>query len=268
MVRPILIALQALGVSGCSVRDPAACSVRCGAAAECPNQMVCGADSYCYGSDETPGTCAFRPDAGSDTGDDDAGGELCDPCDPVAQCGCEDGEGCYVETEGTTACELAGDRTQDQTCSTDGSCAAGYDCVSSGSGGKHCQEYCDDDLDCDGEVALCNREATGGTARVCTSDCDPMSSSGCRTDRSCVLDIGEDDRFDVNCRIPGAGLYLDSCVDQLDCGEGLLCVTTAGSGTYCRYVCEIGGFDCGGGTCGPLDPPAWVGDIEYGVCPF
>lgn len=269
MVRSLLIA-GALALAGCQVRSPDACAVTCSAATGCPDGMTCGADSFCYGSDQVVGSCSGSvPDGGA--GDTDGSQATCgadDPCDPVAQCGCDDGQGCYLSGGGEADCLSAGDRTQDQTCGSDDDCAAGYDCVSAGAGGRHCQKYCADDGDCDGELSLCNREVGDGAARICTSDCDPMAG-GCRSGEDCVLGVGEDGRFDANCRVPGSGTYLDSCVTQSDCGAGLLCVSTPGSGTYCQYLCEVGSSDCGSSVaCGRLDPPALFNDTEYGVCSF
>jgi hypothetical protein len=94
-------------------------------------------------------------------------------------------------------------------------------------------------------------------------------AGGCRSGEDCVLGVGEEGRFDANCRVPGTGSYLDACVDQSDCAAGLLCVTTPGSGTYCQYLCEVGTSDCGSSTvCGRLDPPALFNGTEYGVCNF
>jgi hypothetical protein len=260
MVRPLLIAALALSAAACQVREPDPCAVRCTAASGCPEDMTCGADNFCYAADQAVGSCTGAvPDGGDGVCDD--------PCEAVSQCGCEDSEGCYLTGTGEAACLASGDRTQDETCSSDEECAAGHDCVSAGPGGRHCQRYCSDDIDCDGELSLCNREVGGGAARICTSDCDPMVG-GCSSGEDCVLGVGEDSRFDANCRIPGSGTFLDACVDQSDCGVGLLCVNSGG-GTICQYLCEVGTTDCGSGvTCGRLDPPALFGDSEYGVCDF
>lgn len=278
MVRPLLILAGALALAACQVRQPDACAVRCTAAAGCPDDMTCGADSFCYGADQPVGSCTGTvPDAGpddddgdppADGGDDPVTCDQQDPCDAVSQCGCEGDEGCYLSGTGEASCLTAGDRVQDQSCGGDDDCAAGYDCISAGAGGRHCKRYCADDGDCGGELSLCNREVGGGAARICTSDCDPLIG-GCRSGEDCVLGLGEDERYDANCRVPGAGNYLDTCVDQSDCGPGLLCVTTPDVGTYCQYLCEVGSTDCGSsGTCGRLDPHAYFAGTEYGVCSF
>ncbi len=268
MVRQLLIALAAVAaLSACQVRNPDPCAVRCTAATGCPSEMTCGADGFCYGASEAVGSCTGTvPDGGSD---DDGDPNVCDsPCEAVSQCGCADDQGCYLGGGGEAECLEAGDRTQDMTCAGDDDCAAGYDCVSAGPGGRHCQQYCDGDSDCGGDLSLCNRQVGGGAARICTSDCDPMVG-GCSSGEDCVLGQGMDGRFDANCRVPGAGAFLDTCVDQSDCGAGLLCVSTPGSGTYCQYLCEVGTADCGSSfTCGRLDPPALFADTEYGVCNF
>lgn len=258
MVRPLLIAVASLAAAACQVRSPDPCAVRCTAAAGCPEDMTCGPDDFCYAADQAIGSCTGSvPDGGS------AGCST--PCEAVSQCGCDGSEGCYLTGTGEASCLTAGDRTQDETCGSDDDCAAGYDCVSAGPGGRHCQKYCSEDGHCDGDLSLCNREVGGGAARICTSDCDPMVG-GCGSGDDCVLGVGEDGRFDANCRVPGTGSFLDACVDQSDCGPGLLCVSN-GSGTYCEYLCEVGTADCGSTvTCGRLDPPALFADTEYGVC--
>ena len=263
MVRQLLIALAALAaLSACQVRNPDPCAVRCTAASGCPEDMTCGADGFCYGADQAVGSCTGSvPDGGSDG--------VCDsPCEAVSQCGCDGEDGCYLSGSGEASCLAAGDRTQDETCGGDDDCAAGYDCVSAGPGGRHCQKYCGADSDCDGDLSLCNREVGGGVARICTSDCDPMIG-GCSSGEDCVLGVGMDGRFDANCRVPGSSGYGDACVDQADCAAGLLCVTSPGSGTYCEYLCEVGTADCGSSiTCGRLDPPALFAGTEFGVCDF
>ena len=262
MVRPLLIALAGLAAAACQVRSPDPCAVRCTAAAGCPEDMTCGADNFCYGADQAVGSCTGIVPDGGDSAECDA------PCEAVSQCGCDGSQGCYLTGAGEASCLSAGDRTQDQTCASDDDCAAGYDCVSAGPGGRHCQRYCSEDSNCEGELSLCNREVGGGAARICTSDCDPMVG-GCGSGETCVLGVGEDGRFDANCRVPGSGVFLDSCVDQSDCGAGLLCVSTAGTGTICQYLCEVGTADCGSSIiCGRLDPPALFADTEFGVCDF
>ncbi len=264
MVRSVLIA-AVLALGACQVHPPDPCAVTCTAASGCPDGMTCGADNFCYGSGQAMGSCSGSVADGGN-GDGQATCGEGDPCDPVAQCGCDDGQGCYLSGGGESSCLSAGERTQDQTCGADEDCAAGYDCVSAGAGGRHCQKYCADDIDCEGDLSLCNREVGGGAARICTSDCDPMVG-GCRSGEDCVLGIGEDDRFDANCRVPGSGGYLATCVSQTDCAAGLLCVSTAGSGSTCQYLCEVGTTDCGDTvSCGRLDPPALFNQTEYGVC--
>jgi hypothetical protein len=263
VVRQLLIATAAVAaLSACQVRNPDACAVRCTAATGCPDEMTCGADGYCYGGDQAVGSCTGAvPDGGGDA--------TCDsPCEAVSQCGCDGEDGCYLSGSGEASCLASGDRTQDMTCAGDDDCAAGFDCVSAGPGGRHCQKYCGEDTDCDGDLSLCNREVGGGAARICTSDCDPMVG-GCRSGEDCVLGVGMDGRFDANCRVPGSSAFGDPCLDQPDCGAGLLCVTTPGAGTTCQYLCEVGTADCGSSiTCGRLDPPALFAGTEFGVCDF
>jgi hypothetical protein len=263
VVRQLLIGLAAFAaLSACQVRNPDPCAVRCTSATGCPDEMTCGADGFCYGADQAVGSCTGAvPDGGSD-------GTCDSPCEAVSQCGCDGEEGCYLSGSGEAACLASGDRTQDMTCAGDDDCAAGYDCVSAGPGGRHCQKYCGADADCDGDLSLCNREVGGGAARICTSDCDPMVG-GCRSGEDCVLGVGMDGRFDANCRVPGSSGYGAACVDQADCAAGLLCVTSAGAGTLCEYLCEVGTADCGSSVaCGRLDPPALFGGTEFGVCNF
>jgi hypothetical protein len=296
MARLVLIAAAAAAAlifaaaPGCNAGNPRPCTVTCAADLKCPDGTSCGADLYCYGPDETPGSCAQGDDGGddatdnADVGDDNDGTDgtddgtdgpdggddaACDPCDPVAQCGCSDDQGCYIARDETTpACATAGKRGEEGPCVDELDCAAGFGCSAEGLLGRHCQRYCADDADCGGGLRLCNRPAgTATEIRLCTSDCEPLDTLACGAGEKCTLDEGEDARWDARCLEHRDGAMFEDCFDQFDCGPGLICVdfTTFSS---CEALCRVGGTDCGGVACLGFVGGLQFGGDEYGSCDF
>jgi hypothetical protein len=277
----------ALAAIACSAGDPRPCSVTCGTAGECPDGTTCGDDQYCYGADETPGSCAqgTEPDAGDDASDDgtdgndgdgtddgaDDGGDTgaCDPCDPVEQCGCAESEACYVADGSEVICILAGSLGEEGSCTSDTDCRAGYDCVTEGPLVGHCQQYCTDDEGCGGGLRLCNRIAGNTDVRTCTSDCDPLDVTACAVGEKCTLDEGAGGRHDTRCLDTGGLQYLDVCFEQYDCDAGLICAAVGTEFGTCEFLCTIGGADCGAGVeCVGFLTPILFNDVEYGYCLF
>ena len=294
----IAAAAAAAGAAGCDAGGPRFCSVTCGAAGECPGGTTCGPDLYCYAPDDVPGSCAQagQPDGGD--GGDGTGGDIgdgagdgtdgagdgtdgagdgtggdgtgsCDPCDPVEQCGCAQGDGCYAggDTSGPS-CAPAGALGEEGLCSTDPECSAGLGCAVEDNLGGHCQKYCNEDADCGGGLRLCNRAVPGSEVRACTSDCDPLDTAACGATEKCTLDRGQDERYDARCLQHGGGGFLDVCLDQTDCGPGLICIDNGVDGD-CEFLCTIGGTDCGADvTCLGFTTPVVFGGVEYGSCLF
>lgn len=290
-----LVASAATVLGGCSAGGPRSCSVTCSAAGECPDGTSCGPDLYCYSPQETPGSCALagEPDGGggdgvgddgsddgsdgSDDGGDDSGddsgddggddGPGCDPCDPVEQCGCVAGDGCYAGASGP-ACAQAGELGEEGLCTSDPDCSPGYGCAADGAVDGHCRRYCGEDGDCGGGVRLCSRAVPGSSTRICSSDCDPLDSAACGVGEKCTLDEGEDARYDARCLEHGGLVYLDICYDQPDCGPGYICVAVGPDFGTCEYLCTVGSAECGSVTCTGFATPLLFGGDEYGYCPF
>ena len=274
-----LVALATgLGIAGagCDAGSPRPCTVTCGGGGECPEGTQCGPDSFCYGPGETPGSCPTGDDDLGDSADDsgDIGdgtdGPECDPCDPVEQCGCPDGEACYVGSPSPgPVCAAAGQRGEEGFCAVDAECTSGYGCAFADTlDAGHCQRYCDDDADCGGFLALCNRTASATSdIRLCTSDCDPIDTSACAAGEKCTFGLGEDARWDANCSPHAGGLVFEPCTFESDCGPGLVCVADDIGATTCETLCLLSDPLCPGlMTCGGLVPRLVFGGVEYGAC--
>lgn len=291
------IAALTLAVAGCSAGDPRACTVTCAADGQCPDGTTCGADLYCYGPSETPGSCSQTGDDlsdddgadvsddvtdvgddGTDAGDDgtddagddgadDGGDAACEPCDPVEQCGCIEGEACYIGGDAPEpSCAGAGEAGGEGACTDDADCAPGFGCAIQGQRGRHCQRYCNVDADCGGGLRLCNRAAGSATdIQLCTSNCDPVDTSACAFDEKCTLSQGAGGRWDARCLEHDGVVFGAECIDQFDCEPGLLCVDFAGIGS-CEVLCTIGGTECGAGFCEGFFPPVEFVGLEYGFC--
>ena len=299
LVALALAAAAAAGVStvaACSAGDPSACTITCGAGGACPDGTTCGTDSYCHGSGEAPGSCAQggsgddgagddgsgadgsggdgTSDGGGDgaDGSDDGGGDgpgACDPCDPVAQCGCADGEGCHVGGDAPEpTCSPAGDLGEEGACATDADCAAGFACHAELGLGGHCQAYCNQDDDCGGGVRLCNRPVAGTDVRTCTSDCDPLDTVACGLEQKCTLSEGADGRWDARCLQHGGAIDFEECIEQWDCAPGYLCVEVDVQFAECEPFCVVGDSCTSGSICSSFLPSVVLGGVEYGYCPF
>src|SRR5262245_3091398 len=113
-MRALLAVTASVCAVGCSAQ-PERCKVQCGPAGDCPEGTACGADQYCYASDDHAGLCtASAADASSLPGDPDAA---------------------VVPPD-------AGKLLLDQPCAEEDSCAGDLLCADYGVGGSHCKEIC------------------------------------------------------------------------------------------------------------------------------
>ncbi len=280
LARALLAAVAGAAVTtACDAGSPRACTVSCSADGQCPDGTTCGTDSFCHAPGEPAGSCAeggAGDDSsgsddgsdGSDGGDGSDGPGACEPCDPVEQCGCVDGEACYVgRGSPEPACAPAGTGVEETPCATDGECAAGFAChIEPGLGG-HCQAYCNQDADCGGGVSLCNRPVAGTETRTCTSDCDPLDNAACGLLEKCTLDQGAGGRSDARCLEHGGGLDFETCFEQYDCAPGYICAAAEPEFGVCEFMC-ITGTSCGSSTCTGYLPAVELAGVEYGFCPF
>jgi len=228
------------------------------------------------GVDGAPGDAPMGP---PETGVDaarDAGPPCAEmPCRLVVpQCGCADGEGCYLGADGMRACLPAGRVAYLARCAGASVCQPGYLCVGS-RGQNFCQKLCAADADCDGG-ALCVGQlgdGMGGTVPgvlLCGVSCDPIGSTPCPTGSACTIarEAMGAMRFYTMCRAAGMVTEGVACADARDCLAGLVCVGPEGGATTCqRYCLAATGTGCGPGTaCTQFSDMPVVGGIEYGAC--
>lgn len=117
-------------------------------------------------------------------------------CDPLQECGCEDGEMCIVRatSEGdtvlaTTVCVTEGGIEAGQNCSDEvEACVPGTSCV-----GNLCKPLCTSDDDCDSDVgpSSCLAIYVGGIevpgVRTCQIPCEFDTGKGCAPSSVCAL---------------------------------------------------------------------------------
>jgi hypothetical protein len=146
-------------------------------------------------------------------------------------------------------------------CASATACAPGYSCVNG-----TCHEFCDADGDCAGGGARC--ELPIADWQVCTSLCDPLSSSGCQNGWACALGKRPGGtRWTTDCRVEGAGVEDSPCTSDTQCGRGLVC---AGSPKHCARYCnsaQPGGSGCPGADDCVFDSNSPVIDgVTWGAC--
>jgi hypothetical protein len=238
-MRAFLALAAALCAAGCSAQ-PERCKVQCGPSGDCPEGTACGADLYCYASDDHAGLCtASAADAAALPGDPDAA--LVPP----------------------DASELA----LDQPCAADGAdCAGDLVCADYGVGGSHCKATCTEPGDCTGVRSRCSRTDVDSGDMLCSSNCDPLGTGDCADGEKCLLGRAADGLLDVNCAAHGGIDLLDPCTISADCRPGLICVGTAPN-KVCQQLCEVGTASCGpGASCTAVAGENQLGGVEYSYC--
>lgn len=219
-----------------------------------------------------PGT----PDAGRIPLIDAGTGCVASPCELVPQCGCPAGEACDLDgtalpTGGTACRPVTAPGMELSTCGGTTTCAAGFVCLGL------CHEYCENDTQCTAPGGLCTIQITYGSppmivpgARVCSPNCNPLTSTGCPVDWGChVYRNTTEMRSFTSCAMAGAGDHGTTCVDDDTCAAGLSCVNTGG-GSVCLKNCNVttnlGCSTLPGSSCVGFADPAVIGATEYGVC--
>ena len=252
-------------LAGCYSPQFVDCSVECGGSpingALCPKNTVCLSDGFCHATREEP-LCGAGD--GDGDGDGDGGLNACDPCELVSQCGCESDEACDNDLDPT--CRPAGNARQGEVCSAANDCAAGFTCLGP-PGGRACHEFCEDDTTCDGGGGLCNVDIAGGPQLVCTTDCNPVNSSGCPASFGCSANFNNElGRYHTNCHAGGPGGQDASCSTLSDCLPGFHCASFASP--ICLRSCVVGDSSVctGGRTCRSFNPNAVIDGVEYGGC--
>jgi len=195
--------------------------------------------------DEMPGsgTCA----QGTDKKDCGCAPKLADAvCDPVAQCGCADGQTCVAELSGgvyTAGCRAPGNVLRNAACKNSSECALGLVCDDAL---RVCVSQCASDEDCQDGACRVVKHSTAAALGHCVPRCDRRSKKPCGAESVCA---SFDARSDHGFGAPG-----DYCWKPLqqDCPSNGTCDEPKGSG-----ICAAGSdqADC-------CHPPTSTGECD------
>ena len=227
----------------------------------------------------TTASSSSSSSAASSSSSGTGGGPACteDPCkltDP--QCGCMDDQQCSIV--GTARkCVAEGTVAVGQPCGIQ-KCGPTLLCVQTTPSVSTCNEFCDDDADCQAPGGLCIRtlnDGMGGSipdVTLCTEGCDPTTSAGCPVSgTSCQLGkeaMGQM-RFFTFCSGAGTKTQMQACVPANDeCAPSFGCFnigTMASPDNVCLKYCKVFGAPCPGlALC--QDIGATIGPDSYGAC--
>jgi hypothetical protein len=149
-------------------------------------------------------------------------------------------------------------------------CKAGSLCLTVGTLST-CREFCATDMDCAGFGGVCIMTIEGydgpDDPKFCSDNCDPPGGAGCPPTGMCSLGFVDTSMtFFTVCSSAGTATQGEVCTGMLgDCAPGYGCFN-APTPTCLRY-CNMASPNCPTATaCNPLNPPAIIGSVEYGVC--
>lgn len=153
-------------------------------------------------------------------------------CDPVANCGCEDGRTCaYTPARSRVfTCVVPGNTANGDACDNDDACTRGSVCVSG-----LCASTCRHDADCVDAacVAVANGEDYVENLRVCSAPCDPLAHDACGQGATCANAPGSTVFTCIRQEAP-VGLNA-ACEATRDCEPGLGCAPDG----VCRSWCAL-----------------------------
>jgi subtilisin-like proprotein convertase family protein len=245
-----------LGLDGTTPTCQPYCEVgteECGAGAEC----LPFAPSLFAGAVEM-GTCVFCENV-------PAGGE----CAYFPQCGCADGEMCYLGATGYAECVPAAERTLNEPCSVLDPCGAGLDCLWLTAIYPYegvCTQFCQVADDCPASNTMCLNLGIDG-ANHCLWGCDPRDPTNatdpftaCGANQACVPVTDGD----AACIIPDAlGAVGAACAFDSECAVGLGCSSYTG----CAEWCSPGSSGCSLGTTSCFERyGATAAGVPFGTC--
>lgn len=161
-------------------------------------------------------------------------------CDPVAQCGCNEGQTCAFTPERSRlfSCVKPGSTPLGDRCDADDSCVAGTVCVSG-----LCTATCRYDDDCN--AGTCVPVSVGQTViqdlRVCGVTCDPLDLDACGVGATCANASGTA-KFACVRQAAEGGLNA-SCSESKDCAPGLGCALDGTCRPWCSLSSLLGDVD-------------------------
>lgn len=165
-----------------------------------------------------------------------------EPCDPVRQTGCPEGENCtYLGETDEPQCAPAGPAGYGESCSAEEPCAEGL-CVSLTPGLPFlCFRFCASGLDCPLSGQCLDVGQEFGLCQIAGlyAECDLLTGAPCEGGQGCYFATGEDEPI---CLPAGTATLDDACDNANDCNVGLACVAGA-----CRALCDPeAGEECPG----------------------
>lgn len=206
------------------------------------------------------------------------------PCTVVLpQCGCDEPQMCYVDTEGKRSCIPEGTVMTNSLCSASSACVKGALCSRLDVNLSTCQQACFSDADCDvANASFCVRHFIQGNGvdldalKLCSPACDLMTNAGCPGTETGCRDSRESNgakRFFTLCDTVGMGQQGASCTQDRDCAGTFKCVpSNMGAAKMCAQYCVVGGAPCPSSlTCAPLissldSMKVEILGKEYGAC--
>ncbi|WP_394843682.1 hypothetical protein LZC95_42365 [Pendulispora brunnea] len=202
-----------------------------GAAAVQRGNALCHAEAFaCYPDGTRSDTC--NDDAGPSDSTEDAGVPP-PPQDKLA---------CRVRSGGTT-CLPAGKGEANQACTKAADCAAGFECVASGTQG-FCRHYCcDGRTSCTDKNAFCDIQMTKDAKEsVAVPVCMPVRQCDLlEVNRQCSLldedcSIVDENEGTTSCVTVGPARVGEDC-SSTHCGRGLACLGQSGQ-RKCYQLCK------------------------------
>jgi hypothetical protein len=207
----------------------------------------------------------------SDGAGPDAQGECSrESCGLLPQCGCDEGEGCYVD-DAVSTCSVAGTATRGELCDEHTDCAPGLACHFFPGLTGTCEPMCRTDAEC--PETFCGELYPTAPIGACMPPCDVVTGGLCPGDVGCrvarLLTFEDDWRFGPVCGDPSGGEDGAACLGSTQCAPGYACVVPR-----CRNICLLGaeGVCPDGRTCTsytvffPGEEPLTVDGVEYGIC--
>ncbi len=241
----------------------------------CDDGLMCTRDRC----NEPTGECTSVPD------DALCGGGTCDgpgssgctfPCEVAPcrvtppQCGCAEGDACYVSLAGENRCFAEGTVEPGGSCDGDSDCLAGTICfnrsLDAARPDGRCFPVCADASDCPSGPCVSLLATPTELLSRCAPACAPTNPTACGRDSTClVFEMGPGQLWAECMSYPGTAGQGEPCTTAIDCAAGNVCIRTS-SGLRCLEWCRTD-RDCSSGrNCGGLSPEIVVDGVTYGVC--
>lgn len=185
-------------------------------------------------------------------------------CDPIADDGCESGEGCYVVDDKTACTSSIGAAPLNAPCGEPGSCSAGLICATTtgaiGGCAQLCRlgESCSGGLECQ-PLPLPSGDESSAYGACLNCDAIDLAGGGCAAGSTCIPWNPANDPAGTLCVQTNGAPAGSSCSVSYDCAAGHVCIASPGQPGTCLRICRVGEACAGGLTCHPMN-------AAYGYC--